>query len=192
MSYEYDVFFSYKHSPKSLYWHCEVKDLLQEWLSQALGGRQCKIFMDKEAIATGERWRDSLRHALKHSKCLVAVWSPLYFQSQYCLSEWEAFRQRESQCNLASLGLVAPIRYHDGEFFPETARDVQMTDLREHTSLLPAYWTTRDAVELDAKIRVFAQQVAAIVNGAPEFDPNWPAELLEHSPSQPSIELAKL
>lgn len=192
MSYEYDVFFSYKHSPKSLHWHCEVKDCLEEWLTQALGGKPSRVFMDKEAIATGDRWRRSLQHAIQHSKCLVAIWSPAYFQSPYCLSEWQAFQKREEICNLGVQGLVAPIRYHDGEFFPQAAKEIQMTDFRKHTSLLPAYWDTRDAVVLGEKIRVFAESVARIVNSAPPFDSNWPAELLDPTPFQPSIELAKL
>lgn len=192
MGYEYDVFFSYKFDRRSLDWHKRVKDHLDYWLTQELGGSRCRIFMDLDGLSTGDHWKSKLSHALKRSKCLVAVWSPAYFQSPYCLSEWQAFRRREALLGKESTALVAPIRFHDGEHFPEEAREVQMADFREHTSLLEAFWETRDARALEKLIQGFSSDVAKLVKNAPAFDPTWPADLNEQVPKAPKIGLAQL
>jgi hypothetical protein len=189
MSYQYDVFFSYKHTEQSLYWHEKVKDLLQGWLTQELGGINARIFMDREEIKTGQDWKDRLGIGLKHSKCLVPVWSPSYFQSPYCLSEWRAFQQRET---IAARKLIAPIRYHDGDFFPAEARKVQMADFRNLTSNVDPFWGTRRAVMVEDKIKLLAQDVATLVKQAPDFDSEWQTELVDDVPTEPVIKLAKL
>jgi hypothetical protein len=98
-----------------------VHKRLQFWLMQELGGREPKLFVDEDNIETGDRWPDSLRDALKASRCMVCVWSPSYFQSSWCVSEWRRFLARERRLNLHSHGLIAPLRFHDGEHFPEEA-----------------------------------------------------------------------
>jgi hypothetical protein len=192
MGYEYDVFFSYKVDRRTLHWHKQVKDQLEFWLTQELRGIRCRMFMDLEGLSTGDHWKSKLSHALKHSKCLVAVWSPEYFQSAYCLSEWKAFQDRAQIVGHENTALVAPIRFHDGEHFPLEAREVHMADFREHTSIVEGFWTTSKAVELGDLIKRFAGDVARLVEKAPEFDPAWPAELIGQVPKAPKIKLAQL
>jgi hypothetical protein len=189
MSYQYDVFFSYKHTAQSLYWHQRVKDSLQEWLTHELDGSKARIFMDCEEIRTGQDWRDRLGFGLKHSKCLVPVWSPSYFQSPYCVSEWRAFHQRQSDvgCNL-----IAPIRYNDGNCFPPDAKNAQMADFEKLTSNEAYFWNSDRALLLEDKIKLLAKDVATIVKNAPEFDLEWQAELMDFLPTEPTIKLAKL
>jgi len=192
MSYEYDVFFSYKRDPESIFWHRRVRDLLRHWLTQSLGGSKARIFMDEDSIDTGDRWKAELINGLQHSKCLVPVWSPEYFHSKWCLSEWKAFRDRESLLQIEQGGLIVPIKYCDGEHFPPEAQDIQMHDFSEYTSAVPAFWDTRGAVELDGKIRSFAEQLAKKINCAPAFAPGWPAEQVMDVPVPPKISLANL
>jgi hypothetical protein len=172
--YEYDVFFSYKRHALTLDWTVGVHSRLRYWIEQEVGGRPVKVFIDDEGIETGDHWPQKLKHALKMSKCMVCVWSPAYFQSNWCVSEWESFRERERRLNLQSHGLIAPLRFHDGDHFPEDARCVQWTDVAPYTSTVPAFWTSHRAMELEEVLKTFAARVARIIQNAPEFEPDWP------------------
>jgi hypothetical protein len=172
MSYQYDVFFSYKRDRESDAWHERVRDKLVYWLRQSLNQAQVAIFLDTEDITTGNRWRMKLQSALKASKCVVCIWSPLYFKSKWCVSEWMTFEQRGQPLGL---DLVAPARYYDGEFYPEPAKDRQSPDFSDYASTMPRFWETEHAVEFEKKLlRPFALDLANIIRSAPDFDPNFP------------------
>jgi FxsC-like protein len=51
-------------------------------------------FLDAANIASGEDWRKSLAGALGSAKCLLAFYSPSYFNSAECGKEVAAFRTR--------------------------------------------------------------------------------------------------
>jgi len=97
-----------------------------------------KIFVDLK-IETGSAWPDELRHALKTSRCILAVWSPEYFRSEWCLAEWHTFREREKVANMISnsnsRGLIYPVKFADGDHFPQAAKDVQQRDLTKRLFL---------------------------------------------------------
>jgi hypothetical protein len=160
-------------------------------MMQAGGGREIRMFVDEESIETGDRWPERLKDALKGSRCMVCVWSPEYFQSSWCVSEWASFRERERLLQMQSHGLIAPLRFHDGEHFPDEAQRVQMTDVRPYTSTVPAFWNSARAMELDDVLKEFAGQVAGIMHRAPQFNPAWPIVDVP-APAVPKIVLAKL
>ena len=182
MDYRHDIFFSYKRDALTLDWHRWVKDRLVHWLTQEMGGRRIDCFMD-EQIHTGEHWPDSLQQALLHSRCLVTVWSPEYFHSNWCVSEWRNFLEREKL--LQGTCLIAPVRYHDGEHFPPEARIVQWTDVVEFTSTAPGFFRTERAVELEDKIKLLAKDVARLLKAVPAFDPSWPIASAVALPAPP-------
>jgi hypothetical protein len=173
--YEYDVFFSYPRDALTQEWVAKVVALLRYWLRQELADRDSKIFLDYEGIDVGDRWPAALSAALRRSKCMVCLWSPAYFQSKWCVSEWESFRERERILDLSDHGLIAPIRYHDGDHFPEAARNVQRADFAKYTSTLPGFWKTSRAVEFEDRIKEFARSVALVVRRAPAFQ-EWPVK----------------
>jgi hypothetical protein len=189
--YEYDVFFSYKRHDLTLDWTRQVHTRLRFWITQELGVPEVRMFIDEENIETGDRWPQKLRDALRLSKCMVGVWSPAYFQSSWCFSEWESFRERERRLAMQSHGLIAPLRFHDGEHFPEEARVVQWTDVAPYTSTVPAFWTSPRAIELEDVLKAFASQVAHMIRRAPEFDVNWPV-VETRGMKVPTIGLARL
>src|SRR5215469_10892777 len=126
MPYTYEVFFSYKRDPESDDWHKTVKEKLRFWVKQELNQLDVPFFFDTEDIRTGARWQAKIASALTSSKTIVCVWSPLYFQSQWCLSEWRTFAKRETLCKK---DLIAPASYHDGKYFPAEATAKQILDL---------------------------------------------------------------
>jgi len=188
--YEYDVFFSYKRHSLTLDWTRGVHRRLKLWLTEELN-REAQLFVDEDSIETGDRWPERLKDALRLSRCMVCVWSPSYFQSNWCFSEWTSFRERERRLKLQSHGLIAPLRFHDGEHFPADAQAVQWTDVAPYTSTMPAFWTSARAIELEDRLKEFARSVARTVRNAPSFEADWPVvEVSAHS--APRIGLARL
>jgi FxsC-like protein len=51
-------------------------------------------FLDAANIASGEDWRKSLASALRSARCLLAFYSPSYFNSAECGKEVAAFQER--------------------------------------------------------------------------------------------------
>ncbi|MCC6200365.1 MAG: toll/interleukin-1 receptor domain-containing protein [Moraxellaceae bacterium] len=172
MSYKYDVFFSYKRNPESDAWHQKVMMILQFWLKQELHKPNLTVFFDQEDIHTGNRWQAKLGGALKTSKVIVCIWSPLYFQSKWCVSEWKTFSVREDSCQRE---LIMPASFIDGESFPAPARARAFADFSHYTSVLPTFWDTQLAVNFESEyLKKFAKDLASLVRQAPPFDPNFP------------------
>jgi hypothetical protein len=189
--YQHDVFFSYKRHDLTLNWTRQVSQRLQLWITEELGGTPAKIFVDEASIEAGDQWPDSIRNALKQSRCMVCVWSPSYFQSSWCVSEWKSFLEREQMLKIKAHGLIAPLKFHDGEHFPAEARNVEWVDVAPYAATVPAFWDSAKAIELEEKLKSFAGSVAKIIKRAPAFRADWP--IVESKGSQiPKIRLAKL
>ena len=172
MTYQYDVFFSYKRDVQSDAWHRVVMEKLQFLLKLELGCAKVPIFFDTEEIHSGQRWRSKLADALKASKTIVCIWSPLYFQSQWCISEWKTFTEREKKFNRV---LVIPARYHDGESFPQEAQDTQSMDMSNYSSTMESFWKTAMAVDFEKNcLEPFAKEVANVIRNVPPFKPDFP------------------
>jgi len=189
--YEYDVFFSYRREKLIEDWIVQVVQRLELWLTQELGGRPATIFFDRDSVDVGDRWPDKLREALRASRCMVCIWSPSYFQSRWCVSEWRSFLERERSLGLDTHGLIAPVKFHDGEYFPPEAASVQWADFSLYTATVRAFWDSQRAVEFDPILKGFAQSVAAVVRRAPPFRPDWPAVEAEPLPP-PAVALRRL
>ena len=190
VDYEYDVFFSYKRHDQTAEWTRRIQELLRLWLSQEMGAPM-KMFVDVNTIEVGEKWPETIKLGLQRSKCMVGVWSPLYFQSPWCVSEWRSFLAREKTLDLDSHGLIAPIRFHDGDSFPHEARQVQSLDFTPYASALPAFWSSPRSLDLEDQIKILAKSVAKILDRAPPFNAEWPViETAGDAP--PKIPLGRL
>ena len=172
MAYKYEVFFSYKRDAESDGWHKTVMEKLRFWLKQELNQLEVSVFFDTEEIHSGARWQTKLSEALRTSKVMICVWSPLYFQSQWCVSEWKTFAARERQCGK---DLIVPASFHDGLYFPLEAKAKHMKDFSNYTSTAARFWQTDSAVEFErGYLRPFAEDIAAAIKSAPAFDPTFP------------------
>ena len=172
MAYQYDAFFSYKRARESDDWHERVKTTVEYWLGQALNRQDVSIFFDREDIRTGSRWGQLIADALKRSKCIICIWSPLYFQSKYCVSEWRTFVEREQKFNKP---LIAPASYFDGKTFPPDASRWQTKDFSLYASTMPRFWDTESAVWFEKRaLRPFAEDLAAMIEQAPSYDDTFP------------------
>jgi hypothetical protein len=191
--YEYDVFLSYKRNQLTAPWIEGFKARLTYWLTQELGGREAKVFFDIESIEVGDPWPDKLREALKVSRCLVGMWSPDYFRSRWCVSEWRSFLEREKQAGVPGARLVAPIKCHDGEHFPSEAQNIQQFDPSQYWRTVPKnFWDTEPAMKAEDLVKQFAKRLAAIVQQAPLFNPAWGIVDADPAPLPTSVSLRRL
>jgi hypothetical protein len=185
--YKYDVFLSYKYNDRFLPWIKEFERSLSFWLTQELGGRQAKIYFDTEYIQSGTKIKEALKDAVISSKCMIGIWSPEYFHSKYCVSEWKSFLARERMLG-GKIKLILPVSIHDGEHFPDETTNIRIMGLQEYSSTSNAFWNTAKSVELEEMIKIFAREVGIAVLSAPEFDPKWPFEECEPiSRTSPSL-----
>ena len=181
MPYLYDAFFSYKREPETNLWHEVVKNKLALWVKQEQG-TPVSFFFDSEDIRTGTRWRQKLSFALKHSKSLVCIWSPAYFNSNWCVSEWKTFAAREQ---LGNWELVAPASFHDGEKFPADAKEKQFAKFNEFASTVPSFWRTESAAQFEQDLlKPFARDLARIIASAPPYDDAFPIIVVPDSDIQ--------
>jgi hypothetical protein len=197
--YRYDVFVSYKRESanKRLVtpWLREVLDRIEYWLRQEMGGQTVSIFFDEESIEIGSDWPGEIRDALLSAKCLLPVWSPEYFRSRWCIAEWKSFLAREeliSSMTQRPCRLTAPIKFHDGTWFPPEAQRVQQLDLSPYAATTQAFWASPRAEELDQRIMRFAPALARVVSGAPPYEVGWPTDLGEPVARPSGVGMARL
>ena len=115
MSYQYDVFISYKRGWRTESWLIQhflplFSDCLHNCVYETCGRSADPIFLDISEISAevrsdkrldgyrgiepGAQWQQALVQAIGHSRCLLALWSPSYFYSDWCMKEWESFHVR--------------------------------------------------------------------------------------------------
>ena len=176
MAYEYDVFISYKSESKEWVQNA-FRPLFDRHLRDELGGRNISIFMDDPRIENGDAWKNRLRHALAHSRCIVAVLTPSYFHSEWCTREFSVMMHRAKHYNLLSKespgGLIAPICVSDGEHFPIPVREIQYEGLHDYYNFAEAFPKTKPYVKFEKQLKKWLPNVARIINRAPDWNPDW-------------------
>src|SRR5215468_12397722 len=99
MSYEHDIFISYRRSPTVGLW---VQNHFVPRLEARLNDvapAPVGVFCDFK-MSDGTNWPSELKQKLLGSRLLLTVWSADYFRSTWCMAEWRSFRDRESLLGL--------------------------------------------------------------------------------------------
>jgi len=171
--YKYHVFLSYRHLSKVEDWVRDFfRDELTTWLREELDGEEPQIFWDRDGIHTGNKWEDTIGQALLTSRCLVPVWAPSYFQSNWCLAEMESFLQREQVVSAGANSLVVPIKWHKN--IPPQAPKIQPMDFTRFTWTGNGFKESSVYVGFQQRVQEFASDLALVVKQSPVFDPSWP------------------
>ena len=188
--YEYEIFLSYSRTGNVRDW---VKNhfhpVLRECLVDLLPDEP-RIFVDWEQ-EIGVNWPANFAHSLKRSCYLVAVWSPRYFKSRWCLAEWHSILKREECLGLATeanpRGLVYPVVFSDGVHFPPKARDTQAKiDMCGWAYPYKQFRETNDYLDFHQAVNQMAAQICSNFADAPVWEDNWPIEQPSPSPETPS------
>lgn len=191
MAYQYDIFLSYKNHHVTNPWVVKFEEKLKYWLTQELGGNEPRIFFDKESIDIGTIWPNELKDNLKVSKCLLCIWTPEYFRSKWCLSEWKSFEERERATNRNKL--IHPVQFADGEHYPVEAQNRQTLDVRKYNATMEAFWQTVKAVELEEKIQLLASNLAKAIKAVPDYSEGFPIVIIDdENPNPPTGDRLKL
>jgi FxsC-like protein len=108
----YHFFFSYKRVSKTAYQRKFFDDLSDELrdLLEISNKDEPVGFFDQSGIEPGEEWESVLENALQESKVMVCMYSPKYFESEYCGKEWQVFnmRRQEYQRQRSAAGEMNP------------------------------------------------------------------------------------
>jgi hypothetical protein len=178
MSYEYEVFLSYARSQTDGQW-------VRNHFAQQLEYRLNDVTRDRVRISwdhqmeSGVSWPDELKRRLRCSRLLVAVWSPEYFRSAWCMAEWRSFRERELKLGLFNVdqprGLIYPIRYSDGEHFHSEAQRTQCK--KDFSSLnypFLVFQKSEKFLDFDDLVRDMASEIAQRLNQIPTWRDDFP------------------
>src|SRR3954452_7815046 len=94
MPYRWDVFISYRRTQNVTGWvRNHLCPVLRRCLEDEMD-RVPQVFVD-DHLEVGQYWPDALEEVLATSRSLLAVWSPPYFTSAWCVAEWQSMRARE-------------------------------------------------------------------------------------------------
>ncbi len=175
--YRWDVFLSYRRGKlgeESLadeWVRDNFKMLLRSYLTEELGGHGARVFFDQQVIKTGDDWADGISDGIRLSKCLVAVWTPSYWRSDWCTAEWNSFRERSEVARLGPSGLAAPVLLCGDRHLPPEAKAVQYADFQDY-----AYLGLRETalfLSFQQKVQELARNIARVVHRAPLFRTDW-------------------
>ena len=171
MAYKYDVFVSVKWDDMFGAWVRE--DFLPVFLPHLKNHVIAKcdrdftgLFYYKDDIKYGDNWKNELKKAIPYSRCAMALCSPEYFRSKYCMLEWKSFSDRATA---AEADLIVPASIHDGESFPPFARDIQVGELQHFVIPGPGFRKTDKYTPFVERVMELAECVADRVKDAPDF-----------------------
>lgn len=195
--YQFDVFVSYSRRGSAVKWlmnhfYPKIQDCLADQVAPTP-----KVFLDK-SMPRGVHWSPHLRKALYHSKIMIAVLTPPYFESPWCMAEWHSMRAREELLGLATLdrpqSLIYPVLYSDSENFPEEGRGLSWWDFKELATPEPVFQESRDFINFHRRVSDLAQDLVGLLAQVPEWRPDWPVieqpnPVLMPSPPIPRFDL---
>jgi len=188
--YRNDVFVSYTHLGAVYNWIPYLYELLEDWLPYHLSYKP-KIFVDRQ-LETGTHWPSELQQELKVSRCLLAIWSQVYFNSPWCIAELESFRARERLLGIGkgqkTLGLIFPVLFtkpltKPPEYLPPELRKVQYIDLSDWTITSPGFKSTALHVDFERQVKSLCPVLAKMILSAPNWQTDWPIK----TPRRPSL-----
>ncbi len=177
MAYQYDVFLSYSRRNISANWVNDIfMPLFKDYLDGAVG-RGTKVFQDINGIEGNDAWDSRLKNALAHSKTMVCIWIPQYFDSEWCRRELAVFLNREKIHNFRTTqqpqGLICPINIFDGQHFPAYVANMQYCDCVKYNRTGEGFKQTVGYNDLQEVLQNFAYDVAKAINIAPAWQTEW-------------------
>lgn len=111
------------------------------------------------------------------SKCLVPIFSPLYFQSVWCRKECAAMLKREARTGFRrsrnSGGLIIPINVFGGSQFPRPVKDIEWLDCRRFWVPGEGFSKREDFADFVEAVREWALGVASVLQAAPAWQDTW-------------------
>lgn len=116
---EWDVFLSYSSHD------APAADRMERSLAESRSG--IRVFRDRHALEPGESWIMQVANALDSANCVLALYTPEYWDSTVCKDELSAAYVRQTRVESR---ILYPIFYKDANI-PSFFHALQFTDCRE-------------------------------------------------------------
>lgn len=190
MSYDYDIFISYKQERD---WRDWMEDHflfnLKEHLEDTLN-RHPNIFFDRHTLQAGDPLTARIINALNRSKVCLCILTPGYFKSEWCRKELSIMLRRiELMRNhdliRGSYRPVIPVCIKDGELYPDLLRDeerqfdlLMFTEIKDRRLALSRLARSHHlATDLAVVLRELVEdQVGPAIISSPEYNSLWEQE----------------
>jgi len=180
MGYNFDVFISYKRCDLFNGWvHDIFEPLFRELLEEELADVKpegVKLYIDKN-ISGGVAWQKDIKKALATSRCLVPLWSPRYFKSEWCRYELAVIINRQKRLGYHTIefpnGLIIPFTINDGERFPAVINEIEYFDCSMFAYSTKAFKDSIKYIEFRSKMYDWVNIVANAIKKSPNWDPLW-------------------
>src|SRR4051812_15732839 len=89
MRWRYDAFIGYAREDEP-YFGSKGIDHLRHAFQQKTG-RELRLFIDTEGLENAQLWEQRITLAIKSSAAFIAVVTPRYLHSRWCVREWDSF-----------------------------------------------------------------------------------------------------
>jgi hypothetical protein len=193
--YDYDVFLSAaSESPVEEWVDNHFLGMLRTHLSNEMT-KKPKVFWYKEQ-STGVDWKANLKKELSRSRILLAVLSPHYFRSDWCMAEFESIIEREKQLKMGELerpeGLIYPVLFSDGDCFKDVGRVKYWKDLSKWRYHWPQFRDSDKYLEFDQAMRGVGSELAKQIKIVPPWRKDFPVIISPKTLSQVKMELPRI
>jgi tetratricopeptide (TPR) repeat protein len=122
-----DFFVSYARHDNADGWITRFLEALQAEHRAFSGGRDFKVFIDKEDIRSLDDWQHRIYGSLAASRLFVAFVSPAYFASEWCRREWRTWIDVEIAKHILTDG-AAPIYIVEVPWLGKVMTEQQVAD----------------------------------------------------------------
>jgi hypothetical protein len=181
MGYRYDVFVSYTwRVPRAQQW---VRHVLHPPLCDFLALHAKippeRVFLDEREVRPGMEVETNVHDALRDSRVLLAVLSPQYFESGWCLTEFHTMLARQKATGKR---VIYPLAVWDGNWYADEAKALAPLDYNSWGTLERGMRRKRwnDAVH------ALAKELEPLIHGCPAHDPSWAVTVLD-DPQEPHV-----
>lgn len=175
--YKFDVFISYCRHGNVRKWlenhfYQKLVDCLADQFAPAP-----KVYVDW-TMPRGVHWPSELEKAVRHTKIMVPVLTPQYFESRWCMAEWRSMREREKMLSLAGPNIPQTLRYPilfaDSKNFPDEGRELSWEDFKEFAHPDPGFQDSREYMPFHKRVVTLAEDLAGLLARVPAWQADWP------------------
>ncbi|WP_090057081.1 TIR domain-containing protein [Lentzea fradiae] len=184
--YKYDFFISYcRHGSVQRWLLNHFLDKLRECLADQYAPTPT-VYVDR-SMERGVHWPSNLQDALRHSKIMIQLLTPQYYESRWCMAEQRSMRAREEMLGLASVevsqGLIYPILYSDSDNFPPEEKERSWVNFKDVAHPDPVYQQSKKYLRFHTRVNQLAEDLVRLAKQAPPWQPDWP----DVDPPQPPL-----
>lgn len=184
--YIHDVFIRYKQDKD---WNDWMEQLFFASLNHSLrrvmsNHRLPRICFDRTNFLVGEPLTETVRINVIKSRVLVCLWTPEYFESEWCRKELTIMLQRRSIHD--NRRLILPVGIRDGQRFPDLIHQLNLLKLEaiQNQRLANPMLNkrTQQAYDLSVIIDEWVEtSVYPAILSAPDYDPSWETMKLDEA-----------